>query len=192
MVAKALEVLGSNWLMGYDIGCAFSKTIMSSSLGPQFRAQNCRCCVNAFHGYSHSYDCQKQHHPNVIEGIGLEDLEIMECIFSSSNQLGSVTRYMTRYRRRVFIHNFFQQWDDEKYANLGEMLHNNYVQALQIIESEVPALEHAKESLGIGEGDLERWHEEEVIYFSTLGQEPEYDVHRVAYVEALQQFRDIW
>lgn len=177
--------------MGYDIGCAFGQTLKHSSLGREFEAQNCRCCVNAFHGYSHSYDCQKQHHPNVIEGMGLEDLEILERIFSSSNQLGGLTRYMTRYRRRVFIDQFFRNWDSDKYTNLGIMLHNNYVQAIRIIDEEVPALTHAKEVLNIGEGDLEQWHIEEVDYFRNLGKEPGHDVHRAAYVDALQSYREI-
>ncbi|KJA22422.1 hypothetical protein HYPSUDRAFT_124967, partial [Hypholoma sublateritium FD-334 SS-4] len=190
-IGKALEVFDGEWIMGYDIGCAFTQTIRSSSLAQKFEAQKCRCCVNAFHGYSHTYDCQKQHHPNVIEGMGLEDLEILERIFSSSNQLGGLTRYMTRYRRRVFIDQFFRNWDNDKYANLGTMLHNNYVQALRIIEEEVPALEHAKETLNISEGSLEQWHIEEVEYFRNLGKEPEHNIHQTAYVEALRDYREI-
>ena len=124
--------------------------------------------------------------------MGLEDLETLERIFSASNQLGGVTRYMSRYRRRVFIDLFFQQWDADKYANIGNMLHNNYVQALKIIQDEEPALYHAKQSLNIDEGDLERWHDEEVDYFKTLGKEPEYDIYRVTYVELLQKYREIW
>ncbi|KJA13225.1 hypothetical protein HYPSUDRAFT_123579, partial [Hypholoma sublateritium FD-334 SS-4] len=191
IIGKALQVFDGGWLMGYDIGCAFGQTIKHSSLAREFEAQNCRCCVNAFHSYSHSYDCQKQHHPNVIEGMGLEDLEILERIFSSSNQLGGLTCYMTQYRRRVFIDQFFRNWDNDKYANLGIMLHNNYVQAIRIIDEEVPALTHAKEVLNIGEGDLEQWHIEEVDYFRNLGKEPGHDVHRAAYVDALQSYQEI-
>lgn len=191
VVAKALEVLGDRWLVGYDIGCVFGKTIASSSLGRAFEDAKCRCCVNAFHGYSHSYECQKKNHPNGIEGMGLEDLETLERIFSASNALGGVTRYMTRYRRRVFIDLFFQQWDAEKYANLGIMLHNNYVQALEIIDTEEEALQHAMKTLNITQADVDKWHVEEIAYFRTLGAEPEYDVHRLAYVELLQSYRDV-
>lgn len=191
MIGKALEVFDGSWIDGYDIGCAFNKTIESSSLGKMFKDAKCRCCVNAFHGYSHSYDCQKQHHPNVIEGMGLEDLETLERVFSASNVLGGVTRYMTRYRRRVFIDLFFRQWDADKYANLGKMLRNNYLQALRIIEEEVPSLEEAKRVLGISQEELEGYHAEEATYFKTLGTEQEYDIHRVEYVELLQKFREV-
>jgi hypothetical protein len=71
------------------------------------------------------------------------------------------------------------------------MIYNNYVQALDIIENESVALAAAKTSLQIDDGDLERWREEELKYFETLGQEPEYDVHAVAYVELLQNLRDV-
>jgi hypothetical protein len=191
MAAKALEVFPPGWVLGYDIGCSFGVTVANSSLGVKFKEQKARCCVNAFHGYSHNFNCQVHHHPNSIKGMGLEDLETMERIFSASNQLAGVTRHMTRYRRRVFIDLFFRQWDAEKYENLGTMLLNNYQQALRILEHDVPALAHAKQHFNIQEEDLEAWHQEEVQYFSTLGQEPEEDVHKLAYVELLQELREI-
>lgn len=191
MVAKALDVFGSRWLLGYDIGCSFGTTLSNTSLGHVFEEQGCRCCVNAFHGYSHSFNCQVQHHPNVIKGMGLEDLETLERVFSASNQLASVTRHMTRYRRRVFIDMFFRQWDAEKYENLGTMLLNNYTQALEIIERDGPALTHAMETLNIGEGDLDKWQEEERQYFTTLAQEPEEHTQKLHYVELLQSLREI-
>ncbi|KAG1850257.1 hypothetical protein C8R48DRAFT_750142 [Suillus tomentosus] len=44
---------------------------------------------------------------------------------------------------------------------------------LNIISTESVALEEAK-------GDLEKWREEEIEYFRTLGDEPEWDVHAMA------------
>ena len=84
---------------------------------------------------------------------------------------------------------FFRQWDEEKYQNLATMLWNNYRQALDIVEHESVALADALRSLKITEADLERWEAEEVVYFKTLGQESEWDVHAVAYVELLQELR---
>ena len=66
MVAKAQEVLGANITIGYDIGCAFNATVRNSSLGPAARTLNTKFCVNAFHGYSHAYNCQVAYHPNTI------------------------------------------------------------------------------------------------------------------------------
>ncbi|KAF9530494.1 hypothetical protein CPB83DRAFT_748578, partial [Crepidotus variabilis] len=118
IVDQALNVLGDRLLVGYDIGCSFSKTVANSQLGSKFKASRSRFCVNAFHGYSHNFTCQKENHPNVIKGIGIEDLETLERVFSASNALASVTRNMSAYRRRVFIDLFFKQWDADKYANL--------------------------------------------------------------------------
>lgn len=78
MVSKALDVFGKHLLIGYDIGCVFGRTILSSSLGPKFQDSGSRTCVNAFHGYSHNYECQCKNHPNNIAGVGLEDLETLE------------------------------------------------------------------------------------------------------------------
>ena len=192
IVARALQALGPRLLAGFDIGCSFSATLDSSSLGEEFKLSSSRCCVNAFHGYSHNYSCQARNHPNNIEGMGLEDLEGMERIFSGSNQLATVIRYATAYRRRLFIDLYLRQWDTDKYENLATWLYNNYLQATKIIEEESFALEHAMESLGIaGTQELDRWQAEELEYLQTLGKEYDYDVMAVAYVERLQELDDI-
>ncbi|KAK7435754.1 hypothetical protein VKT23_019451 [Stygiomarasmius scandens] len=97
MVGMALEVFGDKWVLGYDIGCSFNQTINNSSLRAHFNERNCRTCVNAFHGYSHNFLCQLLYHPINITGMGLEDLETLEQIFSASNTLASITRYATAF-----------------------------------------------------------------------------------------------
>ncbi|KAJ4501352.1 hypothetical protein C8R41DRAFT_749665 [Lentinula lateritia] len=191
IVAKALGVLPPRWLMGYDIGCSFGGTILRSSLGPEFAKQKCRTCVNAFHGYSHNAACQQKYHPLNILGMGLEDLETLERLFSSSNQLAPLIRYMTAYRRRVFIDIFLQQWDQEKYQNLATMLHNNYVQALNILEDEAKALQADLLAKGITIEDLETYFVEESNHLKEIGKEAEGDLHAVAYVELLQRYREL-
>jgi hypothetical protein len=186
-----MEVLGGRLLKGCDIGCAFQSTVRSSSLGPRFEASGSRLCVNAFHGYAHNYACQLKNHPNFVDGMGLEDLETLERAFSASNHVAPLTRYASAFNRRVFIDLHFRTWDDDKYQNLGTMIYNNYDQALKILEEEAIALAEAQVSLGIHESDLSRWQEEQQAYFATLGQEPDYDAHAVAYVELLQKLRDI-
>ncbi|GBE78667.1 hypothetical protein SCP_0115580 [Sparassis crispa] len=190
-IAKALEVLSDKTLAGYDISCIFEDTIQRSSLGPEWQWRRCRCCVNAFHGYSHNYLCQLTNHPNIIEGMGLEDLETMERIFSASNNLAAITRYASGFRQRLFIDAFFHQWDIEKYANLSTMLFNNYVQALKIIKEDGAALEEAIAALQIMHEDLAKWSHEEREYFKSLGEEPEWDIHAMAYVKSLQELRTI-
>lgn len=189
IVHRAIEILGLNLALGYDIGCAFEKTIGTSSLGPSFTSSLSRCLVNAYHGYTHNYACQCKNHPNVVEGVGLEDFETMERVFSSSNEVAGVTRNATGYRRQVFIDMHFQQWDEEKYRNLATMLLNNYRQALRIVEEDQAILNETLQARNITIEDLDKWQEEQVGYFETLGQEPAEDLHRITYVDLLQQLR---
>ncbi|KAJ3807341.1 hypothetical protein F5876DRAFT_90615 [Lentinula aff. lateritia] len=184
VVAMALKVLPPGWIMGYDIGCSFEGTIQRSSLGPEFAKQGCRTCVNAFHG-------QHKYHPLNILGMGLEDLETLERLFSSSNQLAPITRYMTAYRRRVFIDIFLQQWDREKYQNLATMLHNNYVQALDVLEEEAQALQADLLAKGISVEDLEAYFIDKANHLKEMGKEVEGDLHALAYVELLQRYREV-
>ena len=131
--------------------------------------------------------CQVKNHPNGIVGMGLEDLETLEHIFSSLNQLAPVTRYASAYHRQLFINMFFKQWDSDKYQNLGLMLYNNYVQALEILDTEQTALDEVMVSLQISEADLLHWHAKKKQYLATLGQEPDENLQVVAYVELLQK-----
>ncbi|KAI0640725.1 hypothetical protein C8Q79DRAFT_920896 [Trametes meyenii] len=191
VVAKVLEVLGPRQLIRYDIGCVFGGTISRSSLGPEFQNLDCRCCVDAFHGYSHNHRCQTQHHPSVIEGAGIEDLGGMERIFSASNQLASITRYASRYHRRVIIDMFFKQWDNDKYINLATMLLNNYKQALKIIEDYSVEVDATLIQLDSSRDDLIRWQEEEAAYFTSVGHERPGDIAAVEYVTLLRELRGI-
>ncbi|KAG6809418.1 hypothetical protein H0H92_000329 [Tricholoma furcatifolium] len=187
IIAKALQTLKTRLLVGYDIGCRFDTTLSASSLGPAFKASKCRFCVNAFHGYSHNYLCQLYNHPNAIEGMGIEDLETLERVFSASNSLGAVTRYMTADRRRIFINLHFHHWDHEKYANLANMLHDNYRQSLAIIETHSLDIQHVLDSRQLDESAILEYIDNERTFFSTLGKEPDDDLHAIAYAEALQE-----
>lgn len=189
-MSKALEHIDRP-LIGYDVGCSFSVTVEKSSLGPQFTASGGQFCVCAFHGYSHSYDCQLEFHPNIIEGAGLEDLETMERLFSMTNMLAPITRYASPYRRRLYIEAFLRQLDEDKYTNMGTFLLNNYQQALDIIVNDAAALEEAMRSQGITDADLDRWEAEEMEFFSRLGDEDPQDIHTIAYVERLQELRNL-
>ncbi|KZT12096.1 uncharacterized protein LAESUDRAFT_641586 [Laetiporus sulphureus 93-53] len=189
ILAKALEVFGIRLLVPYNIGCVFQETTARSSLGPDWLQSGSRCCVNTFHGYTHNYTCQMQNHLNIIKGMGLEDGETLKRLFSASNSLALVTWYASPYRRHVLIDLFFQQWDDEKYGNLSLMLYNNCVQALKIINEDSIALADTMQALTVSREDLDKWSLEERHYFKTLGQEHPWDVHAVAYIEKLQEWR---
>lgn len=115
----------------------------------------------------------------------------MERIFSASNALAPIIRYASPYRRRVLIDCFFQQWDDDKYLNLGKMLYDNYRQAQAIIKEQGLVVADAMESLGLQQEDLLKYAAEEREYLNTLGTESPQDLHEIAYVEALQELRAV-
>ncbi|KAG2361657.1 hypothetical protein BDR07DRAFT_1451498 [Suillus spraguei] len=190
IVSRALETLGLHLLIGYDVGCKLAIMIASSALAQKFVDAEYRMCVDAFHGYTHSYACQDKNHPNVINGMGIEDLATMEHIFSSSNQLAAITCYASGFNRRVYIDLFFKQWDEDKYLNLGNMLYRNYIQARQIIDEQQIAVQEAKISLGISDNDIKTWFLEQSRYLATAGHEVKWDSHAVAYVELLQKLRE--
>ena len=189
IVHKILDTFEPNFMAAYDIGCVFETTVKNSSLGGDYHAKNGSMCVSAFHGYSHSHICQLQFHPNIIEGMGIEDAECLERVFSESNQLASIVRYASEYCRMLLIEEYFKQWDAEKYLNLGLFMLNNYVQALETIEQESAALVQAAAEQGVTEELMQKWAQEEREFFATLSDEREYDIHAIAYVELLQQLQ---
>ena len=67
------------------------------------------------------------------------------------------------------------------------MLYNNYVQALEILDTEQAALDEVMVSLQISKANLLHWHTEEKQYLATLSREPDENLQVVAYVELLQK-----
>lgn len=123
--------------------------------------------------------------------MGLEDLETLERLFSSTNHLASITRYMSPFRRCLYIETYLKQVDEDKHANVGMFLFNNYTQAIKIIKQGESALAQAFRDQEITEELISEWEREEMQYFATLGEEASYDIHAVAYVELLQQLHDL-
>ncbi|KAG2068473.1 hypothetical protein BDR04DRAFT_1129243 [Suillus decipiens] len=190
IISKVLKLLGECSLAVYDIGCGFTSTIHASSLGKAFEQQGCHICIDAFHSYAHNYACQTKNHPNDIQGAGIKDFGAIEHFFSASNALALVIHYVTAYCCSVFLDLFFKQWDSDKYPNLAMMIYHNYKQSIDIIALESLALDGAKASLGIQDGDLEAWHQEEIEYIAGLGKETMWDIHAMAYVKLLHKLRD--
>ncbi|KAJ3527564.1 hypothetical protein NM688_g8112 [Phlebia brevispora] len=188
---KTLDTHEPGTMGSFDIGCAFGSTVANSSLSAKFREKEARLCVNAFHGYSHNYQCQLKNHPSIIEGMGLEDLETMERIFSATNRLASVTRYMSPYRRSLFIETYLQQWDEEKYANVGTFILNNLRQAFKIIKEDTITLEAAMRDKRVTHAELDAWEKEEQVFFDNINKPPTYDIHAVTYVELLEELREL-
>lgn len=169
-----------------DINCGFEITAGNSSLSQKIKEKFHKFVVNAFHGYSHNYQCQTKNHPTVVQGVGIEDFETLERIFGASNALAIILRHMSPYRRRLVIDAFFRQWDEDKYENLGTFILNNYKQALTTLDRDIPALEDAMRKFSLTDADLDLWEKEEAKFFSQLGKEPESNTLQVEYVELLQ------
>lgn len=119
IINKLLDVLGSNIACGYDIGCAFSKTLMDSRLAEKARELCLRMVVGAFHGHSHNRGCQLDYHPLYIDGTGRADYEGCERVFHLSNKLAPGTRHASKFCRQQAVEEHFAFWDEDKYAALG-------------------------------------------------------------------------
>lgn len=189
ILAKALDMLPNGSVGGQDIACGFEITARNSSLSSKITEKHFKFIVNAFHGYSHNFQCQIKNHPRVSDGVGLEDFETMERVFSMSNSLTSITRYASPYRRRIFIDFYLRQWDEDKDLNLASFILNNYVQALNILDEDVRLLEEAKVTLDFSDADMDRWEVEQREFFASLGKEPESYSLKVEYVELLQSLQ---
>ncbi|KAI6139895.1 hypothetical protein EDD17DRAFT_1782462 [Pisolithus thermaeus] len=134
VVSKLMATFSDGLGGGYDIRCTTLHT----------------CLVGAFHGHAHCRLCQLSHLTSYVEGLGLEDLETCECMFSKSNALASTLRYATAFHRQQAINAYFEHNDIfEIYANLRrekyleglshepleETLHMEYWQRLGKLEA---------------------------------------------------------
>ncbi|KAG1838896.1 hypothetical protein DFJ58DRAFT_668114, partial [Suillus subalutaceus] len=183
---KLIDVYGSDGVTGYDIGCSFTKTAAASSIAMKVKNHNHHFVVNSFHGHAHNHRCQLQFHTLYQQGLGIEDLETCERVFSGSNAVAPVIQHASYFHWLQFIDLHFNQWDQDWYQELSQFMYQNYKQALNIINNLTPVVEELKTQLKITDTDFERWNIEELEYLQRLSIEQEYDPQKIAYVEALQ------
>lgn len=119
IVNHLFEHLGPDLGLGYDIMCAFHKTLERSSLGPNVAAQRLRGVVPAFHGHAHNRGCQVHWHPLYTDGVGLEDFEECERTFFKTNDLAPTTRLSTKFHRRQAIMEHISFHDEDKHLSSG-------------------------------------------------------------------------
>ena len=115
-----LQRYGADIALGYDIMCAFMKTLQGSTLNNHVAGLNLHGIVPAFHGHAHNRLCQVHWHPLYTEGAGLEDFETCERTFQRSNELASVTPLSTPFHRHQEIEEHWAFTDIDKYAASGE------------------------------------------------------------------------
>ncbi|KAG1750862.1 hypothetical protein EDB19DRAFT_1893370 [Suillus lakei] len=176
-VDHLMTVYGENGACTYDIGCAFSKTLSTSSLGPRAQSLALHMMVGAFHGHAHNRKCQLDWHLMFITGTGHTEGEGCEHIFSSSNELVWSTRHASAFHRHQSIEEHFMFWDADKYATLSNFLHNHYREAthLSVIKSE----------LNLNDEDFVKFYNNEKLYLDALKQPPIRDRLCIRYVEVL-------
>ncbi|KAG1763541.1 hypothetical protein EDD22DRAFT_979344 [Suillus occidentalis] len=187
VISKLLDVFGKDLGGGYDIGCRFKTTLSRSVLGQSVCELNHTSLVGAFHGHAHRRLCQLDHLTTYVKGLGLEDLEGCERMFSKSNALPSSVHYSSIFHRRQAIANYFQHTDDfEVYANISTFLYNNYKQALGILRDGQTTLPQLMRELGITDnGVFENWLAEECAYLMLLNQEPKHETLQMEYWQKL-------
>ncbi|KAJ6553934.1 hypothetical protein DFH09DRAFT_1318585 [Mycena vulgaris] len=115
IVAKLFELYGVDAGIGYDIMCAFFKTLLRSSLGRKTVGLRMHGIVLAFHGHAHNRMCQLGWRPIA----GLEDFEECERTFCLSNNLASCTQLVTPFHRQQQIDEHFYFHDLDKHASSG-------------------------------------------------------------------------
>ncbi|KIK40552.1 hypothetical protein CY34DRAFT_24782 [Suillus luteus UH-Slu-Lm8-n1] len=187
VVAKLLNSFGAGLGGGYDIGCQFKTTLNNSILGPQARTLRHSCLVGAFHGHAHRRICQLDHLAMYVEGLGLEDLETCERMFSKSNALASTIRYASVFHHQQLISAYFQHNDKfDVYPNLGNFLYNNYRQALDILNNGQINLSRVMQDLDITDVSVfNQWITNEKEYLQGLKSEPEQETLQMEYWQKL-------
>ncbi|KAJ7438546.1 hypothetical protein B0H11DRAFT_1935169 [Mycena galericulata] len=187
MVKRLLDRYGKDIGLGYDIMCAFFKTLLRSSLGPRVVAMNLRGVVPAFHGHAHNRACQVGWHPLYVEGVGLEDFEECERTFGQSNHLAPVTRLTNPFHRQQAIDEHFNFHDLDKHAASGNFIFQNYRQALEKISMNRGQLDVLERRLGTTASDYEADLVSEQNYFKGLRSEPSEVAETVEYMELLMK-----
>ncbi|KAG1895322.1 uncharacterized protein F5891DRAFT_960402 [Suillus fuscotomentosus] len=190
IIDKLLTVYGKNGGCAYDIGCAFSKTLANSTLGPRAHDLGFRMMVGAFHGHAHNRRCQLDWHPMYISGTGHTEGEGCEHIFSASNELARSTRHANRFHRHQAIEEHFAFWDADKYAALSNYLWTHYREALKSVRLLTAELETIKAELRLSDNDFPGFFDQERIYLDGLKQPAPRDRLSIRYVEVLDELAE--
>ncbi|KAF8212930.1 hypothetical protein K438DRAFT_1565919 [Mycena galopus ATCC 62051] len=184
-----MDAFGKDIGFGYDIGCGHAKTLKNSPLGPKAKEHNFRMLVGAFHGHAHNRRCQLKYLATYVEGMGIEDLEGCERLFSKSNGLSRSVRYASVFHRKQTIRAYLAHVDTfDTYANLSTFLVNNHKQAVSILDTE-KSVKYAMAQAGVTEEMMKTRLEEEKAYLDGLSVEPE-ETDQMEYYQQLVNLQD--
>ncbi|KAJ3833306.1 hypothetical protein F5878DRAFT_646052, partial [Lentinula raphanica] len=165
---------------GYDIGCQFDTTLSKSPLHSLAKKERVKILIGSLHGHAHNRRCQLRYLLSYIDGCGLEDLEVLERLFSQSNALALATRHASKFHRRQMISSWMYHHDNfEAYANLSKFIYNNYRQALSILKTKDDVVSRMKD-IGVTDAkEIFGWLDEEWEYLGTREEEPEEDQNKI-------------
>ncbi|KZV59756.1 hypothetical protein PENSPDRAFT_536120, partial [Peniophora sp. CONT] len=164
---RILTIFGQDQLLATDIGCSMKETIKKSSLGDRAASLRLHVIVNAFHGWAHKRECQLYNHPLFRKGLGIEDLEVCERIFSSLNGVAHAVRHASHFHYIQFITLHLDSLRRDKYGTLTKFIRNNHRQSIKIIEENSALLAKHKET----GADFESWLQDERAYYKSLRKE---------------------
>ncbi|KAG2070570.1 hypothetical protein BDR04DRAFT_983833, partial [Suillus decipiens] len=185
-INRMLDICGKDQALGYDIGCSSCKTVATSSIAAKAHANNLVIAVNAFHGYAHNRQCQLANHPLYLNGFGIEDLEMCERIFSSSNSVALLIRHASYFHWVQFLDLHFDQWDKDKYLELSVFFLS---ESLSTINDFTLLLDDFKIRKSLTDEDFVQWKHKESEFLANLSHESPADVFAVTYVEEMEKLQ---
>lgn len=176
--------------IGYDCGCKTAKTVSRSPLGPLAKSHFLKFVVGLFHGHAHNRLCQLFNLPTYVEGMGLENFEGCERLFSKSNALAAVVRHSSSFHRHQAIRSYFEHMDEiETFQGLSTFLYNNTKHALEELQAKDELLRLMRDNEWETTAIFAEWLAEERQYLSTLQKEPADESLRLEYFKALKDLR---
>jgi hypothetical protein len=201
IVNRLFDQFGSDIGLGYDIMCAFIKTLQRSSLGHKMVAFHLQGVVPAFYGHAHNRLCQVWWHPTYMDDVGIEDFEVCEHTFDGSNELAPGTRLATPFHQTQQIDEHFYLNDQDKHALsgnvltlvsclitksvLGNFIYQNYQQALETIRFSGEKLAVLSAKLGTTAADYEGYLVSKWKHLQSLTTEPPEVCRTADYMEHL-------
>ncbi|KAF8131317.1 hypothetical protein K438DRAFT_2132070 [Mycena galopus ATCC 62051] len=134
--------------------------------------------------------CQLRYLATYVQGMGIEDLEGCERIFSKSNGLSRSVRYASVFHRKQTIRTYLAHVDTfDTYANLSTFLVNNYKQAVGILNTG-KTVKYAMAQASVTEEMMEARLEEEKVYLDGLSVEPAEETDHMEYYQQLVNLAD--
>ncbi|KAG8727744.1 hypothetical protein FRC11_012539, partial [Ceratobasidium sp. 423] len=188
IVHTLISELGSDILMGYDIGCTAKGTAERSPLvGPLVRESRFDMLVGSFHGAAHNRKCQLKNHPINRLGAGLTPFENCEQFFSSINRIAALTRLASPYHRHERIHIHLDAWDEDQHRNIGYLLRSRYRHAVKERDTAQATITRLNPEVSVE--TLEEYIHAEQEYLER-GQKPlPEDLFKIEYLSKLKRLR---